>query len=37
MLEAEDDLNINERYSHLTAQKRLEQTRIIMHKDIHKQ
>ncbi len=33
---AEDDRDINERYSHMTADMRLKATREIMHKDLHK-
>ncbi len=35
-LYAEDDRNINERFSHLSADERLNETRKIMHKDLHK-
>ncbi len=35
-LQKENDRNINERFSHLTADKRLKATRDIMHKDLHK-
>ncbi|MCK5072269.1 MAG: glutamine synthetase [Bacteriovoracaceae bacterium] len=36
-LKLENDKNINERFSHLTAEMRLKATREIMHKDLHKQ
>jgi len=35
-LQAEEDNDINNRFSHLTADKRLQATREIMHKDLHK-
>ncbi|EKD50425.1 MAG: hypothetical protein ACD_62C00544G0007 [uncultured bacterium] len=36
-LKLENDKNINERFANLTADQRLEATRQIMHKDLHKQ
>ncbi len=35
-LKYENDMDINERFSHLTAERRLIATRALMHKDLHK-